>query len=202
MKATHYGSCQACGCRQKLPGGVLALHGYTTAWGFFSGICAGSKHLPFEVSCDLIKSTIERTQALLTSTQDEIESLKLNEGPRVWMHIYKPATWERGSKSGYVWQMVTLKMETKPFSSGGGSYAVFTYDLTEGNGDVRTVKVDAYVGVTGHHGHAQTMAEAAQYFSSLRIAKLQKDVVKMTEYITWQTERVNNWKPGTLTEVK
>jgi hypothetical protein len=202
MKATHQGSCQVCGHFQKLPNNRLALHGYTTRWGFFSGTCEGSKHLPFEVSCDLIKSAIERTKALVLSTQEEIDGLKTSEGPRVWVNIYKPATWERGSKSSYVWQMVELKMEEKPYSSGGGSYMVFTYTIAEGSGDVRTVKVDAYTTDGGYNVSARTMAEAARYLNGKRIAKLAHDIQQMTAYIDWQTERVNNWKPGTLTEVK
>ena len=55
MKAKHIGTCQICGSAQKLPGGRLASHGYTVRWGFFSGICAGTNHLPLEESCDYLK---------------------------------------------------------------------------------------------------------------------------------------------------
>ena len=58
--ATHEGSCQICGRQQKLPGNVLSKHGYTTRWGFFSGVCPGASYEPFEVSCDLIARYVER----------------------------------------------------------------------------------------------------------------------------------------------
>ena len=197
MKATHIGSCQACGCSQKLPNGKLSLHGYTTAWGFFSGICAGSKHLPFEVSCDLIKSTIERATALVADTHAEIESLLSTEGNKVWMNVYKPATWERGSKGEYIWKQVELTMETKTSREGDYSWSVFSYVNAEG----RVEMVNAYK-LDGSHLSASTMAEAVAYFNDRRIAKLQKDIVQMNEYIKWQQERVNNWTPGTLKAVK
>lgn len=61
-KATHYGTCQSCGSFQKLPGGALALHGYTKEWGFFNGTCSGSRHLPFEKSRDYAKECIVKAR--------------------------------------------------------------------------------------------------------------------------------------------
>lgn len=55
MMTIHKGTCQICGRSQKLPGGVLSKHGYTTRWGFFEKVCPGSGHLPFEVSADMIE---------------------------------------------------------------------------------------------------------------------------------------------------
>lgn len=61
-KATHYGHCQWCGARHKLPrGGVLAKHGYpanSRGGGFFTGACPGAGGLPYEQSKALIKKSI------------------------------------------------------------------------------------------------------------------------------------------------
>ena len=44
-KATHTGTCQACGRTQvQRATGHIAKHGYTTTWGFFNGTCSGSEH--------------------------------------------------------------------------------------------------------------------------------------------------------------
>jgi hypothetical protein len=48
-KATHNGTCQACGRSQAVTArGTLAKHGYTVDYGYFSGTCSGSGKLPLE----------------------------------------------------------------------------------------------------------------------------------------------------------
>lgn len=75
-KATHSGHCQICGAEQKLPVGVLAKHGYTTKWGFFSGTCAGSGYQPFEQATDRILAAIERTEQAVYNFQKVIATLQ------------------------------------------------------------------------------------------------------------------------------
>ena len=64
-KATHYGTCQLCGSLQKLPSGVLAIHGYQIAWNQFNGICHGTGHLPFEQSKDAAEAQLKRSEDYL-----------------------------------------------------------------------------------------------------------------------------------------
>lgn len=49
-KATHNGTCQACGRSQAISRktGNLAKHGYTVDYGYFSGTCSGSGRRPLE----------------------------------------------------------------------------------------------------------------------------------------------------------
>jgi len=48
-KATHNGTCQACGRSQAVTArGTLAKHGYTVDYGYFSGTCSGSGKKPLE----------------------------------------------------------------------------------------------------------------------------------------------------------
>lgn len=75
-RATHSGTCQACGRRQLLPGGVLAKHGYELSHGFMNGVCMGAGHLPYEVSCDLIERTI-RTAAAVAAARREQAAVQL-----------------------------------------------------------------------------------------------------------------------------
>lgn len=55
-KATHNGTCQACGRVQAVKAnGRLAKHGYTVDFGYFSGTCRGSDRAPLEIDrshCD------------------------------------------------------------------------------------------------------------------------------------------------------
>jgi hypothetical protein len=64
-KATHYGTCQLCGSFQKLPGGVLADHGYNVSWGSFVGTCHGSRRAPFEQDKSYIEAELVRGQRIL-----------------------------------------------------------------------------------------------------------------------------------------
>jgi len=48
-KATHNGTCQACGRSQAVKSnGQLAKHGYTVDYGYFNGTCSGAGHAPLE----------------------------------------------------------------------------------------------------------------------------------------------------------
>jgi len=48
-KATHNGTCQACGRKQAVKAnGLLAQHGYTVDYGYFNGTCSGSDYRPLE----------------------------------------------------------------------------------------------------------------------------------------------------------
>jgi len=50
MKATHNGTCQACGRSQAVKSnGRLAKHGYTVDYGYFNGTCSGSDKQPLEL---------------------------------------------------------------------------------------------------------------------------------------------------------
>lgn len=57
-KATHNGTCQVCGRSQaRRPFGTMH-HGYTTSFGYFHGVCRGSRELPVEESTELLDKTV------------------------------------------------------------------------------------------------------------------------------------------------
>lgn len=87
-KATHYGTCQACKSLQKLPGGVLSLHGYTTRYGFFEGTCFGSGHHPLETHCDLIEESVKQAERSIATLEKKIETVQ--NGDTMWLsHMTK-----------------------------------------------------------------------------------------------------------------
>lgn len=59
-KATHNGTCQACGRQQAVNNktGLLAKHGYTVDYGYFSGTCGGSDRKPLEAETDFNVATV------------------------------------------------------------------------------------------------------------------------------------------------
>jgi hypothetical protein len=69
-KATHYGTCQLCGSLQKLPDGVLALHGYQVDWNQFHDICHGAGQLPFEQSKDVAEAQLKRSEEYLAANPE------------------------------------------------------------------------------------------------------------------------------------
>lgn len=59
-KATHNGTCQACGRVQAVKAnGLLAKHGYTVDYGYFNGTCSGSDSKPLEQETSLNIEIVE-----------------------------------------------------------------------------------------------------------------------------------------------
>lgn len=67
-KHTHKGTCQACGRVQAVnnKSGMIAKHGYTVDWGYFSGICQGSDAAPLEQSTDVTFRIMKQLKAAST----------------------------------------------------------------------------------------------------------------------------------------
>lgn len=204
-KATHDGTCQICGHFQKLPNGLLAKHGYTKQWGFFSGTCTGSDGKPFEQSTDLIEAAIARAEADLAETCKRSEALKngeLREDGKAYHHVYRVAT-SRYDRGGYRWELVGLEMTSK------------TYD--EGTPDEWTMHSFRYVaenpntlGAGGRHCEIQNGYgdDRAKSIDEMRVkmntryakAELDSRADMLRNYIKWQRERIANWKPMPLKE--
>lgn len=189
--ATHKGTCQVCGSLQKLPKGTLAKHGYTVDWGFFNGVCTGSHHLPFELSCDMIQGSIDRAKTMLAATQNEITDLAVpapdTDKATVWMQRYRKATFS--IKGGYYWDKVEL---TKSVHTMADGYVSVRFEYATEKGAER---VDAY---TSEGSYAKTMTDAVQHFNGCYSKVLVARAAKVADYIKWQTERVANWKPTEL----
>lgn len=71
-KATHRGTCQACGRVQCLPSNLLAKHGYTVDWGFFNGTCCGSDRLPLEQDKTLTENIIKQLREVVAPAADKL----------------------------------------------------------------------------------------------------------------------------------
>lgn len=75
MKATHFGTCQICGNRQKAPDGLLSLHGYTVEHGWFSGTCHGARELPFEQDRSVLGQVITDFQDYIVEKQKYLDDV-------------------------------------------------------------------------------------------------------------------------------
>jgi hypothetical protein len=206
MKATHTGTCQVCGRGQKLPSGQLSKHGYTVEWGFFSGTCPGSNHLPFEKSKDLIDGAIAGAEREIHCL--EIESADLKAGKciggdnskqdKVMMHVYDPARATR-TRSGYVWEEVLLRDKF------GGSTRASGYEFIRTVLPVEKQKPHQ----TGHYAEiepkeGETLQAAVRRFFNTLYAEgvLDTRIQMLKRYVKWQQHRISDWKPTELTPIK
>jgi hypothetical protein len=124
------GTCQACERVCKLPGGFVASHGYTRELTYHKGVCAGSGHPPYEVSCEAIPVFIRTTEEhrdwiRLQATMLRNPALE----PRAWIYM----------RTG--WHQVDIIQE--------GKYCYFADMRVEGNAleiatGLNQSRVDAY----------------------------------------------------------
>lgn len=190
-KATHFGECQACGSRQKLPGGVLSMHGYTIEGkghgGYFSGTCPGSGFRPFEKATDLIESFIrghEKRRDWLRSRAVELRQPTTNE-TKVWLNRYIKGGY--ASRGYYRWDEVTVTMEAKTY--GEDKYVIENFYFEDP--DIKGTRVelrDPY-----NYDYPKSVAELAKNANEKFAVSLEGDAVKCQRYIDWQTDRVNKW---------
>jgi hypothetical protein len=182
-KATHNGHCQVCGAKQKLPNGRLSLHGYQVAgWGFFNGICTGARHLPFEQDISLIEGSIRWAQARQETTES-LAARTRTETETVWVHEYIPAMWQRGQRfSRYEWRQFKVS------------------EMLELN--THTI---AWVGKEGKRTHMNIYIpydledrDPIKHLNEQRAKAYDKDAEEIKRYITWQQNRIKDWKPSEL----
>lgn len=192
-KATHKGTCQVCGCTQKLPSGRLSTHGYTVKWGFFSGTCHGTNALPFELDCSLIAASVASAEAQLVGTKNSIASLlsgaHADEHGAAWFNTFVEAS------HSYRWEWCHVFGTEVKFSDGVGSYTTFSrttkftprskFDVTpEGHRKIQT-----YI-------HRSTVADVVSGANSAYVQQvLAPRVAQLEEYIRWQTGRIASWAP-------
>jgi len=190
MKATHYGNCQACGAEQKLPGGILAKHGYRVSkWArMFEGVCPGAGELPLQVSCALIERFITQTKANIARMQaHQAELRQPATEPRAWFYEHHEAEWVNGygRKSFSAWRQVDLRVENRH----GRDWQVFT------DYKGKTLYCHTY------SLYAPTLLDLATLMNGKMAESIQRDIDGLHGYITWQQSRIKNWKPTECREV-
>ena len=179
-KAIHYGICQWCGSMQKLPSGVLSLHGYKVRDGWFQGVCFGAGHAPIEVSKDLIDRAIasaskKRADLIVRamSIRAEADSGSLD----CWHRVYHPELSNRSRGSVYLWEKGELE--------GNPHHPDFAYM----QGSVR--KVDQ---LRRYGDIKKIAAELREDYAK----SLDRGAAREAKYIAWQQSRIAGWAPKPL----
>lgn len=190
-KATHYGECQVCGCRQKLPNGKLSLHGYTKRWGFFEGTCCGANELPFELSKDLIEGAIRSARRQAKALREQASHvLKSTDSDNVQCECYVTGNHRTGN--GY--KILSGKLEERIRKSTASDYTW-----------VETWFVHTYVNGTKEEcqiRYVNSLEEAVAQLNQKESERLLKVASQYDSYVKWQTSRIKNWAPKELTPVE
>jgi hypothetical protein len=191
MKHTHKGTCQICGATQavSLKNGTLALHGYTTRWGFFSGTCSGSRGLPYEQSVDLIESSIafaldsaEKARA----TASELRARTGNEG--FWTYYEKPRN-RADALAGRSYITVPCVFV---------KYSVNGYDQVEVQ---FTKRGETEVTTSTRSIYSSDPMEVAAKSREAEAKKSDEREASLRDYANWQQARITGWQPSDLIEV-
>lgn len=173
-KATHFGTCQACGSVQKLPNGELANHGYTVKWGFFQRTCPGSRRLPFEQSYDFVEQCIDSAKLNIKYTKQDIEKWLNNDTNTIMWHHY-----------------VTGR--------GGGRRVWIKGKIVDGEIQLEN---DVVIKSLIKYSLYGTDSEIARKLDLKYVASLERRIKELNEYIEWQQKRVDSWIEGELTPIK
>lgn len=180
-KATHAGTCQICGAVQKLPGGVLAKHGYTTRWGFFSGICQGAGNLPFEQSADLIAEAVAHADRRAAGLRTAAEALRLPaKNNHVCAEVFTGTS--RANPTGYTPMFGEMVAADAPRH--GQWFQVLT-----------PAGERHYVGIRAPRGD---VGAAVQEANRLYADRQERQAASLDEYAAWQRKRLQAWAPGEL----
>lgn len=170
MAATHKGTCQICGRIQKLPKGLLSLHGYQVEWGMFNGVCDGATNLPYEQSCEVLKAHVARMNNHLEDMRRSRENiLNSTVQDRVWIYEHNRKLRD------FFWHTYPLH---------AGKNGDFYY--TDGAGNEKFGCSANYI--EGYIKHQRE--ERAQH--------IQWSVDRLEKYIKGQQARIDNWKPAEL----
>jgi len=175
-----------------LPNGRLAKHGYTTKWGFFSGVCRGSGELPLEVSCDLVKQSIVWAGKTHADTLDSVALERASRDRVVMASLYLSGSWNQ--RGGYTWTSV----EVVGYDRIHGAVVVDAATKVRVVGDR-----DGYAHCDAmYHLETVTLDDAAASLHHRYADYLQAKADQIAGYIAHQTRTVQVWEPRPLFPLK
>lgn len=174
-KATHYGTCQACGKRHKLPNGRLSKHGYTVTWNSFWNVCRGEKELPYEKSCDLIEFLIKEVNRQKDLLNEEITELE--------------------TTVDYAWLFESHKISR--FRRKSVAVKKYAEDLEWSESHLKWTGSDGNPQKFGYWG-GESKEAAITEANKRRIQSLKQQITGCENYVKWQQGRIDNWEEKEL----
>lgn len=195
-KATHRGTCQACGRVQMLPADTLSLHGYTKQWGWFAGTCFGSRCLPLEISKDLIEVCIKRSEQAIKALQAERAGLIVIPTPetKAWKHIYVSAS--RGSR--YEWKLGTITEQTQTYGDTKVTSWIWTGEQTAREVEMKIKPLTDVIRSYDMMDVKGVVGVITQLNYKYVLSVVDAGIKNHKSYIQWQRERIKDWSPKPL----
>lgn len=177
-RATHRGHCQVCNRIQKLPDGLLSLHGYTVVsrgWGgYFAGDCRGSRALPFErdktLVEDSIKNALEQAELCRRHAADLLS--KPADPSDCWRHHYQ----DRGYIRGYTWVRVCLLPGSEQHPGSHPKYKI--------GDETHTIR-----------NTFRSLQDAAERGNHQYASHLEAQAKQLDHFVTFQRDRLKTWRP-------
>jgi len=202
-KATHSGECQICGHHQKLPGGSLSKHGYTKRWGFFSGVCSGAGHLPFEVSKDQIAGAVAAVEAKIAEVSAEIAELEnldssINGSGEAMSNEYL-------GNSVYGWEKVRVIdfVVGEAYSTGYVPYRAKSKIIRkEGYGENAKAFQPRDINAYSECFNLSSVRHWVWFLNCKYAKHLRSQNSARRDWVNWQQNRMANWAPKPLTPVE
>lgn len=114
-------TCQICGRPIKANTGLVAHHGYKRPGeGWQTSSCMGARHLPYELSCDVLPRAIKSCEAYIAGTQAAFDDAIAN--PPATLTDYSRHAWDHKPPPVYV-----RPVDFDPAKNMTGSYSPHTY---------------------------------------------------------------------------
>lgn len=196
-KATHYGICQVCGSRQKLPNGKLSKHGYDVEHGFFNGVCYGADHLPFEQSKDLIDHDIKRCHEKIQELTAMCVVVRGDE-THIYLNEWRPAG--RHGRGYHIWcshkvEDVEINWHIQ-YTNGLGKKERGDYYFNEKE------HRELYAAPEGEARDALRKKMVIKHMNNKRAEAFEETIRKIKNHITWQEIRIKDWEPKELDPIQ
>ncbi len=191
-KATHTGTCQICGSRQKLPKGKLSLHGYTKRWGFFNGICTGAEHLPFEQDISLIEGAIKNAQNRVFALNNEAADRLCSTDPS---NVIDNHYFSRANRI-YGYSRVAGRIEERKVQGEKHTWTTFHFIANHVEDEGKKEWELRYA------GQGYTLESVVSHLNKQEVHAINETIKQLETYIAWQKARILNWKPSALTLIK
>lgn len=194
-QATHRGECQMCGRMQKLPGGKLAKHGYTTRWGFFSGVCRGAGHLPYEQSCDMLRELLPTVRDSVNLQRQLAVTARETTGAAWVVEVHQPPNARSYADQQTVSRLVPVEELTLENHYGAGR-------LTWKHSKPEMLVAHYPARKDFGYGKGLTMAAAVALLNEDRALGHDAQARRLQEYADWCAERIAKWKVRELRPIR
>jgi hypothetical protein len=187
MSSTHAGHCQLCGSLQRLPKGVLSLHGYKVTHGFFSGVCRGAKHLPFEQAFDLVAEQVTMAQEALANL--EARQARYRAPATKPFAVVNVFVKDSRGRTHHEWRRVEVLAMTRISGYIAFTYTRFPDEVSFGN---RAPELN------GDKWDETDVLAVATRYNTIYAGWLEHEAVSLRRYIAWQANRVATWQEQPL----